>query len=421
MLRRYISGGLVLSCLCAAAAVLSGCSFNINGDGDIKVAPDIITEEVHYAEAAPEEPPVTEAAVTEEPAVTEPSEEPAVTSAPEPEPEPYYKVPDKLTKRRSVISTMDAIYQGDLLTGCEATGLTTALNWYGYDIDKFTLAENYMPKGEVRFEPYPGKYWKGRNTDFCKQWDGATVGPDYMDTFVGSPYREDNCYGCYSPCIVRTANNFFDAVGSSYRAKDISGTDLYDLFRYVEAGIPVIVIVTPGLMEPEPGDYWYAEDKDELVFWQKGHHCMVIFGYDLDDSYVYASDPATGCLMVYDLITFRDIYDVKGQSACYISTGDKKIPQIIHEEGDEIMYSGRTYKDPYGKEEKEYTYNPWLRFEIDIIDPDESRPYRVHLKDMGWVSADALAENQPYYTDSETEADTEANEEVSEDDEYDEE
>lgn len=392
MLHKNTLSVLLISCI--AGMFVSGCSVQKDNtaEGSIKIIPDTTVTETVYESPEYDE---------QEEAVLQENSDEADDEIPdaEPEPEPYYKVPDELTEKRHVISTMDAIYQGDLLTGCEATGLTTALNWYGYDIDKFTLAENYMPKGELRFEPYPGKYWKGRNTDFCKQWDGATVGPDYMETFVGSPYREDNCYGCYAPCIVKTANNFFEAVGSSYKAKDISGTELNDLFRYVQANIPVIVIVTPNLEEPEPGDYWYAEDKDELVFWQKGHHCMVIFGYDLNDSYVYASDPASGCLMVYDLITFRDIYDVKGQSACYISTGDVKIPEIIHEVGDEIMYSGRTYKDCDGKEEQDYTYNPWLRFKIDNINPDESKPYRVHLEGMGWVSMSALPENQPYYTD----------------------
>lgn len=313
--------------------------------------------------------------------------------------DPYYRIPDKLTLRRKVIPGLSAIYQDDLLTGCEATGLTEALNWYGYDVDKYTIADEFLPKSELRWEDYEDGFWDDKNTDFWEYWDGGVVGPDFKTTFIGDPYREETSYGCYAPCVVRTANKYFKSVGSTYKARDISGTELNDLFRYIEAGIPVILIVTPFLEEPESGDYWFAEDIGEVVHWQKGHHCMVLIGFDLDDNCVYTADPANGCVMVYDMDSFKYIYDIKGQSALYIDTGAVKIPEKVYTVGDRIHYAGRAYTDSKGTEEADYAYNDWSGFVIDKIDPDERKPYRVHLEDFGWVGIEAVSENLPYYGD----------------------
>ena len=68
------------------------------------------------------------------------------------------------------ISNVKAVYQyPELPTGCEATALTITLNWYGFNIDKVTLATVYMPQLEF--------YTK----------DGKLYGADFMTTFPGSP------------------------------------------------------------------------------------------------------------------------------------------------------------------------------------------------------------------------------------------
>ncbi len=383
---------------CAAAAVLAAAAglklHSINADrmsdDMIKVLPDtssFSTVSPDREKAADEE---------EKPENTAAKEKPADR----PVPETAYRVADKLTLRRKVISDMDVIYQGDLLTGCEATGLTIMLNWYGYDVDKFTIADEYLPQSELRWESAWDGYWDDKDTsDFGWYWDYAPVAPDYMTTFIGYPYREEHSYGCYAPCLVRTADRYFEAVGSSYRGRDLSGTELRDLFRYVEAGIPVAVIMTPFLEPPENGDSWYAEDTGKIVHWQKGHHCMVLIGYDLDYNCVYTADPANGCLMIYDMDTFEYIYNVKGQSAMYIDTGAVQVPQRMYTVGDYISYAGRTYTDSDGTEELEYTYLSWSSYRVDMIDSDVTKPYRVHLEGMGWVSIDALNENLPYYGD----------------------
>ncbi len=377
------------------AALLLAAAFALTSAGcgpekqDVQVAPDSAPEVVQ------KEAEVTEAA----PAVTEPAEEKTSDEEDDliPPGETYYKVSDELTLKRKVISTMYVISQGDLLTGCEATGLTTALNWYGYDVDKFTLADSYMPQAELRWEDSDSDFWDGRDCDEADYWGGFTVGMDFRTTFIGYPYREEGSYGCYAPCLVRTANNYFRDVGSSFRGRDISGMELRDLFRYVQAGIPVVLIMTPYLEEPKPGDSWYAEDTDEMVHWQKGHHCMVLIGYDINDNYVYTADPSDGCLMIYDLATFEWIYELKGRSAMYIDTGAVKLPERMFRVGDYVRFAGRTYRDCDGTEEQDYTYLSEGKFKVDEINPDRTKPYRVHLEDLGWVGEEVLRENIPYY------------------------
>lgn len=386
---------LKITALCTAvtaAFAFTGCGGNGSG---LRVVPDLSADS--KVMDSPE--PVTEVPeVTDAPDIT-PGEN---TEEEEPEWNPadsYYKVPETLSLRRKVISSVSPIYQDDLLTGCEATGLTQLLNWYGYDVDKYTVADKYLPRAELRFEPIDGGFWDNRDSEFCRDWDGATVGLDFRTTFIGDPRRKENSYGCYVPCLVTTANNYFKDVGSSYRAVDISGAEFDDLFRYIEADIPVLLIGTVFLGETAPGNYWYAEDIEEVVYWQQGHHCMVLVGYDLDDDHVYVADPANGCTDVYDLMTFQMLYEDKGKNAMFVDTGRVKLPEKLYTTGDRIEFIGRSYTDSSGTEEQDYSYVDWSGdgFLVDDIDPDESKPYRVHLQDFGWVSYDSLKKNLPYF------------------------
>ncbi len=70
----------------------------------------------------------------------------------------------------------------ELPTGCEITSLAMVLNHYKYKVDKGTLSDKYLNKGEV------GKV-------------------DPRKQFEGDP-RDGNSYGCYAPVIVDTANKY---------------------------------------------------------------------------------------------------------------------------------------------------------------------------------------------------------------------
>ena len=164
----------------------------------------------------------------------------------------------------------------ELPTGSEVTSLTMLLNFYGYDIDKLTLARDYLPKMDF--------YWK----------DGEMYGADYRTTIAGDPESESS-YGCYAPCITATANKYISANGGTKKAVDISGTDFDTLLvNYIKNGKPVLIWITSnGLHETALTTVWKTEDGN-AVRWVAYEHCVVLTGYDADAGVVYVSDPIAG-------------------------------------------------------------------------------------------------------------------------------
>lgn len=188
---------------------------------------------------------------------------------------------------------VDYIYQDpELPTGCEITSLTMLLNYLGFDIDKTELSDNYL------------------KMDYM-----ANVGFD--DAFIGNP-RWDGGYGCFAPVIKDAADSYLTAQKSSFKAKDISGTSFTDLYSYIDKDMPVVVWASMGLMEVEKRFCYYAEDGDE-VYWYDNEHCMLLVGYDKTRNLVTAADPLSG-LMLYNADRFEYIYDELEQQAVIIET-----------------------------------------------------------------------------------------------------
>ncbi|MCD7800317.1 MAG: RICIN domain-containing protein [Ruminococcus sp.] len=212
--------------------------------------------------------------------------------------------PSETLPSKAYISGVTPIVQSGLPTGCEATGLTIALRWYGFDVTKEEIALTYMPRQDFYYA------------------DGKKIGADYMTTFAGDPSRKDNSYGCYIPCMIQTVQNYFDDIGvTDYTTIDLSGSSLDDLFEYIADGTPVILIATNDLVTPTEGDSWYTED-GRYITWQKGHHCMVLTGYDYDSNTVTVSESAYSDERTYDMDSLRSIYNQKGKYAMIISKVD---------------------------------------------------------------------------------------------------
>lgn len=175
----------------------------------------------------------------------------------------------------------------ELPTGCEVTSLTMVLNHLGLDISKTDMCD-YLEKGSV----------------------GHT---DPKEKFIGDP-TDSNSYGCYSPVIVKAANKYLESKSSEYKAKDISGKKLDDLFSYIDDGKPVMVW---GTVDCKDGSYtvsWTVNGK--TVKWYSPEHCMVLVGYD--DNNVWVADPMHGDVRSYKKSTFSDRYDKLGKQAVII-------------------------------------------------------------------------------------------------------
>ncbi len=184
---------------------------------------------------------------------------------------------------------MDGFLQfPELPTGCEAVSLTNVLNYYGFNLDKFEIVDNYLLYAT---EEYP-------------------IG------FGGNPYEEEGT--CIFPKgIVDTANNFLTEQDSDLRAYEISGTDFSDLYEYIQQGIPVLLWVTDTWDYPEYSDVIYQYE-NYIYYDYYEEHCVVFSGYYREDNVVEIQDPHCG-IQVIDRDTIESVYDACGMLAVIIA------------------------------------------------------------------------------------------------------
>ena len=189
------------------------------------------------------------------------------------------------------ISNLECILQNpELPTGCEVTSLDIVLQYLGFNIDKCDLSDNYLPKCKI-----------GTDTPY--------------NAFLGNP-RDSHSYGCYSQAIVSCCNDYFSQNGIyNYEAADISGLEFEELFKYVCNDTPVIVWGTTYMSEPYKSTTWNINGNN--FTWKANEHCMVFYGFNLEENIVYISDPLVGNTK-YNLDVFKDRYNQMYKQAVII-------------------------------------------------------------------------------------------------------
>jgi uncharacterized protein YvpB len=176
--------------------------------------------------------------------------------------------------------TLDLIYQNpELPAGCESVALTMLLNYYGFDLDKTTIADDYLIYSS----------------------DGS-----FVEGYSGNPYTSTGG-GIYSPGMTDTANNFLIANDSDLRAVNISGTGFDNLLSFVANGTPVLVWTTIGFSTPNPAGTVYTYDGIDYQ-WVSQEHCVVLSGYDLNSNEITVYDPIYG-ITTCDKDKFAEIYN----------------------------------------------------------------------------------------------------------------
>lgn len=146
----------------------------------------------------------------------------------------------------------------ELPNGCEITSATIVLNYLGYDVDKMTMSKDYLPK------QHP--YW--------------SVDPNVA--FMGDPSGKSSYY-CNQNPIVEAVNRYLDDMNDIiYRATDVSGSSLEDLFVYIEQGYPVIVWGTVNFTELDYSTAFLLPDGSYPL---SNSHCLVLTGYDSENCY----------------------------------------------------------------------------------------------------------------------------------------
>ena len=175
----------------------------------------------------------------------------------------------------------------ELPTGCEITSLTSVLNYYGINVKKETMADDYLKKGD-------GSYYK---------------------MFLGNP-RDAGSFGCMAQPIVDAANLYFKKNNVSMKASNVSGVTFDKILEYVSQGVPMIVWNTMGMAAAYESQTLTLDGREYI--WIAPEHCVVVVGYDLDNNEVYVADPMAG-MVTRNLKTFEERYDSLKRQAVYVT------------------------------------------------------------------------------------------------------
>lgn len=198
-----------------------------------------------------------------------------------------------------MIEDFPLIYQEpELPTGCEITSLTMVLNYYGYDVDKVTMAEDYLPTVSGT-----GTYYSG----------GRKYGVDMNNYFVGNP--EGHGRVCGTGAITTAADDYLSDQGSYLHATDIRGTSAEDLYELIKEDIPVVTWVTISCGDRgEPVESWYT-DYGEEVDWSRMDHCVALIG--VTDDTVIIADPIEG-IVQHSKEDFEQAYESRDERSVII-------------------------------------------------------------------------------------------------------
>lgn len=190
--------------------------------------------------------------------------------------------PETLPRESVQLEATPVLQNPELPTGCEITALTMALNYAGYPVDKITMADQWL----IRAEPYT-----------------TTFG----EAFVGSPH-DPTAWGCYSPVIVKTAENYIAAQNGTETVENYTGCSLKTLLNEVACGTPVVTWVSIGMTDEITEKYYWTTPEGKDAVFLKNEHCVLLIGYDLAANTVTVCDPLEG-LTSYDMTIFEDRYN----------------------------------------------------------------------------------------------------------------
>lgn len=191
-------------------------------------------------------------------------------------------VPDGYAK----LNVEEILQNPELPTGCESVALTALLKYYGLsDLDKTYIADNYLiySDGDSRYG------------------------------FTGDPH-DIKAGGCFQNTMQQVANNFLSDRNTNLIALDLSGIDLNNIYSLLDNDAPLLMWTTISMQEPSidvsnnyMGDYTFY----------KYEHCVVVYGYNLQNNVFYVMDPIDG-LVERNIDDFYTIFSKIGKYAMVI-------------------------------------------------------------------------------------------------------
>ena len=195
---------------------------------------------------------------------------------------------------RAYIPVGNVMQKPELPNGCEIVSLTAVLNYYGYNVSKTTMADDYLPKQAFS--------WK----------NGKRYGPDPYKAYAGNPRSASSGWYSFAPPIVKAAENYMATQTNKMKAKDISGSSEKEILSYLNKGVPVVIWVTLDLSKPSTNGHWYLSDSGKYYKAYTNLHAVVLKGYK--DGIVSVMNPLKG-QVTYKQDEFFKSYEELGKHA----------------------------------------------------------------------------------------------------------
>ncbi|PYF01857.1 C39 family peptidase [Ureibacillus chungkukjangi] len=185
----------------------------------------------------------------------------------------------------------------ELPNGCEITSLTAVLNYYGLQVTKTDMADNYLPQQNFRFE------------------EGIQFGADPNVAYTGSPYEKRATSYVFAAPIVKAAKSVISDNNLSLQVTNASGQSPHEILNLVKQGVPVVMWVTLDLSEPRKNSGWIIDGTDQYHEMYQNLHAVVLMGYS--ENKVTIMDPLKG-KVEHDKQDFLTSYEELGKQAVAI-------------------------------------------------------------------------------------------------------
>ena len=165
---------------------------------------------------------------------------------------------------------------------CESLALTAAINHFGYDLDADDVVDDYLVYSD-----------------------------NYVTGYCGNPRRFYDGSGVYPPGLIATAWNFIEENDAPIYPFDTTGLSLEELFKFVDAGCPVLIWTTYDEISPRIEQY--REYEGIKYPWYENEHCVCLYGYHLGDNEVKVANSWKTYEDWKGRDNFERIYDECGQ------------------------------------------------------------------------------------------------------------
>jgi len=202
-----------------------------------------------------------------------------------------------IERKASHIDVPTVLQYPELPNGCEITSLTAVLNYYGIDVSKTIMADDYLPQLPFRYD------------------NDHRTGPNPQKAFAGNPRDLKGGWYVFAEPIVKAAKDVIATYEMDLKVENISGSTREEILSYIDQKIPVIIWVTLDLSPPNKRGGWYIEETNDFHSSFTNLHSVVLQGWENGE--VHIMDPLKGHVILSEQLFFES-YEALGSQAVII-------------------------------------------------------------------------------------------------------